>query len=148
MQKKQKYGSKVALRLSTQDEIKASIVYKKEENNSEVLIVFKTNENVEKLVDYRKISFDVIWWKYEGLKVPKSTIIYENGLSYVVRDRAGYSSKILVKILKETSNYCIIENYDYNELKEMGFSSEEINKMKNISIYDEIIINPKIENLS
>lgn len=138
-------GKKVKLRLSTQDEISATISYIAEQSDKSVLIVFKTSDCVEKLIDYRKISFDVIWWKYEGLKIPKSAITYENGLSYVVRNRAGYQDKILVEILKENDNYCIINNYDNEELKSLGFSTKEINNIKKISIYDEIILNPNLE---
>ena len=143
----QKNGKRVTLRLSNQEEIRAEIKYISKQDDGSVLIVFKINEEVEKLIDYRKISFDIIWWKYEGLKAPKSAIIYDNGLSYVVRNRGGYYSKILVKILKESNSYCIIDNYDAEELKNMGYSSEDINNMRNIAIYDEIIVNPQIDDL-
>ena len=145
--KEAKIGNKVLLKLSTQEEIKATIEYLKVEDDESVLIVLKTSDAVEELINYRKISFDIIWWKYDGLKTPKSAIIYDNGLSYVVRNRAGYHSKILIKILKESDKYCIITNYDYEELKNMGYSSAEINNMKEISIYDEVLINPKVEDL-
>ncbi len=141
-----KSGNRVYLRLSNQEEVRASIEYIKQEDD-DTLIVFKINNYVEKLIDYRKISLEVIWWKYEGLKAPKSAIIYDGGLSYVVRNRAGYYNKILVKILKESDKYCVIDNYDYEELKNMGYSSEEIKQMREISIYDQIIINPKVEDL-
>ena len=52
-----------------------------------------------------------------------------------------------MKILKESSSYCVIDNYTYEELKNMGLSSEEINKTKEISIYDELIINPQLEEI-
>ncbi len=138
-------GKKVTLRLSTQDEIDATISYISKQDNKSVLIVFKIGECVEKLIDYRKITFDVIWWRYEGLKVPKSVIIYDNGLSYVVRNRAGYQDKILVEILKENDNYCIVGNYTNEDLKNLGFTTEDISDMKKISIYDEILINPKTQ---
>lgn len=138
-------GEKVTLRLSTQDEVDATISYIAKEGNKSVLIVFKIGDCVEKLIDYRKITFDVIWWKYEGLKIPKLAITYDNGLSYVLRNRGGYKDKILVKILKENDNYCIVGSYDNEDLKSLGFTTEDINGMKKISIYDEIIINPKVE---
>ena len=109
------------------------------------MIVFKIDNCVEKLIDYRKISFDVIWWKYDGLKVPKHAIIYDNGLSYVIRNRGGYKDRILIKILKENDNYCIIGDYSNEELKTLGFTTKDINGMKKISIYDEIILNPEIK---
>lgn len=138
-------GKKVVLRLSTQDEVDATISYIAKQDNKSVLIVFKIGDCVEKLIDYRKITFDVIWWRYEGLKVPKSAIIYDNGLSYIVRNRAGYQDKILVEILKENDNYCIVGNYDNEDLKSLGFTTSDISNMKKISIYDEILINPKIQ---
>lgn len=98
--KEAKIGDKVTLRLSTQDNVTATIEYKAEKNDY-VVLVFKISDCVEKLIDYRKISIDVIWWEYEGLKVPKSAIIYDNGLSYIVRNRGGYLTKILVKYVKK-----------------------------------------------
>ena len=144
--KESQIGNKVTLRLSTQENITATIEYKKEKDNY-VLLILKINNCVEKLIDYRKISIDVIWWEYGGLKVPKSAIIYDNGLSYIVRNRGGYLSKILVKISKEGENYCIISNYDSKELKELGFTTAEINNIKQVTIYDEIVLNPDLKSL-
>ena len=143
--KEAKLNNKVTLRLSTQDEVKAKISYIAEQEDKSILIVFEINDCVEKLIDYRKITFDVIWWRYEGLKVPKSAIYYNNGLSYVVRNRGGYQDEILIEVLKENDNYCIVGNYDNEDLKSLGFNTQEIRSMKNISIYDEILINPKIQ---
>ncbi len=142
--KEAEVGQKIKLRLSTQNEIDAKISYVSEHDNKSTLIVFRIWDSVEQLIDYRKISFDVIWWQYDGLKVPKSAIYYDNGLSYVVRNRGGYYDKILVKILKENNNYCIVDNYDNSELKSLGYNSDEISNMKKISIYDEIVINPDL----
>ena len=142
-----KIGRKVTLRLSTQDEIKATVQYLSNQEDGSVLIVFRISNCVEKLIDYRKITFDIIWWKYEGLKIPKSAIIYDNGLSYVVRNRAGYYNKILVKILKESDNYCIVGTYAYDDLKSMGYDDTDINNMRKISIYDEVVINPNLKDI-
>ncbi len=146
--KEAEVGKKVVLRLSTQDEVSANITQISKQEDESILIVFKISDCVEKLIDYRKISFDIIWWRFEGLKVPKSAIIYDNGLSYVVRNRAGYYNKILVKILKESENYCVVDNYDYEELKSIGYKEEEIYNVRKISIYDEIIVNPSLEDFN
>ena len=71
----------------------------------------------------------------------------ENGLSYVVRNRNGYYNKMLVKILKQNDEYCIVRQYKTEELQELGFSNREIYNMKNIALYDEIVINPTIEQM-
>ena len=101
---------------------------------------FKITKQVEELIKYRKISIDVIWWSDEGLKVPNSTIIFENDRAYVTRKRTGYTDKILIKVVRSNENFSIIQNYTTQELVDLGYSLEEIATMKNISIYDEIII--------
>ena len=60
------------------------------------------------------------------------------------KTRAGYLDKIVVKITRKNEKYSIVTNYDTEELKNLGFSSTDIQKMKNITIYDEIILNPDL----
>ena len=114
-----------------------------QQETGEVMIVFKTNKSVEELISYRKISVDVIWWSYSGLKVPNSSIIEEGGISSIVRNRTGYKDKILVKVLKQNKNYAIIRNYLTEELISLGYDQEEISSMKTIGLYDEVITEPK-----
>ena len=54
---------------------------------------------------------------------------------------------MLVKILKQNDEYCIVRQYKTEELQELGFSNREIYNMKNIALYDEIVINPTIEQM-
>lgn len=82
-----KVGDKASIRLSSNQEISAEVEYVKQEDN-DVLIIFKIGQGVEYLTNYRKISVDIIWWKKEGLRVPNSSIIFENGLGYVIRNKA------------------------------------------------------------
>ena len=133
----------VRLRVSNEDIIKAKIIYKQKENDKTV-IVFEINKNIENLIEYRKISIDVIWWEEQGLKIPKNTIYYDDGLAYVVRNRAGYLERILVKVIEKNDFYCIVNNYETEELSKLGLSTEEIARHKNINLYDEIIVNPEI----
>lgn len=84
--KKAEVGDKVTVRLSTNQEIPAKI-YQKKEDNEKVLLILKITQGVEYLTSYRKISIDLIWWQQEGLRVPNTSIIYENGLSYVIRSK-------------------------------------------------------------
>lgn len=132
-------GDKVTLRLSSSEEIDAHIVYIKEENNARI-IVFEFDEKIEKLLEYRKISFDIIWWKYTGLKVSNSALIEENDNIYVEKNKAGYSEKILVKVLRQNDTYSIVENYDDEELQALGYTEDEISNMGKINVYDEILL--------
>lgn len=137
-----KVGDKVTLRLSTADEVEAEIVHIKNEDNKRIL-VFKIDEKVADLLEYRKISMDIIWWKYTGWKISNSCILEttknDNEISYVEKNRAGYTEKILVKVLRQNENYSIVKNYEKEELRELGFSEDEISDMTSINLYDEII---------
>ena len=119
-------------------EINSEVEFVRQEENGKTMIVFKINKGVEKLISYRKISLDVIWWSFSGLKIPNSAIIQEGDLTYVIRNRTGYKDKILVKILKQNEGYAIIRNYTTSELKELGYKQEEIISMKSIGLYDQI----------
>lgn len=139
-----KLNKTVRLRLANENIVKAEIIYKKNETSNKTIIVFEINDNVENLIEYRKISIDVIWWEVEGLKIPKNAIYYNEGLAYVVRNRAGYLDKILVKIVEENDDYCIVNNYEIEELKKLKNSTEKISSYKKVNLYDEIVINPDV----
>ena len=142
--KQAKVGDKVKVRLSNNIETDAEITNIIKEDDRDIILILRLTEQIKELINYRKITFDLIWWNASGLKVPNQAIVTENELNYVVRSRAGYLSKILVKIKKQGDKYSIIESYDTEELKELGFSDTEIANYKKISIYDEILINPDL----
>ncbi len=86
--KKAQVGDKINIRLSSNQEIPAEIAYINQENNNNILLIVKITQGVEYLTSYRKISLDIIWWERSGLRVPNTSIIYENGLSYLVKTKA------------------------------------------------------------
>lgn len=137
-----KVGDKVKIRYDVDNSITSEIVHINEEEKSRV-IIFKIKDLPEKMINYRKISVDIIWWEYSGLKVPSSAIITENNRAYVERNRAGYNAKVLVKILKQNDSYCIVGNYTTLELQDLGYSYDEIKNMYSIKQYDKIIVNSK-----
>ena len=93
-----KVGEKISLRLSNSDEVDAEIVYVSDTTEDGKIIVFKIKDDVKELIEYRKISLDVIWWKYTGFKVSNDAIITEGDKNYVERNKAGFADKILIKI--------------------------------------------------
>lgn len=143
--KKAEVNKKVKVRLSNNKQIDATISYISQENEEETLVILEINKQISELANYRKISFDLIWWDKTGLKVPNQAIVEKDGLNYVVRNRAGYYDKILVNVIKKNEKYSIVTNYSTDELKELGFSSSDIQTMKIISIYDELILNPDLD---
>ncbi|MCI8545730.1 MAG: hypothetical protein HFJ44_00675 [Clostridia bacterium] len=137
-----KVGDKVKIQYDSDSALSSEIVHINECDKSRVLI-FKVDDLPEKMINYRKMSVEVIWWEYTGLKVPISALIEENGKKYVERNRAGYNAKVLVKILKQDDSYAIIDNYTNSELQEMGYAYDEIINMYSIKQFDKIVVNSK-----
>lgn len=142
--KNARIDDKVKLMLSNLKEIPATISYINIEEDDSRTIAFKITNNIEELIKYREITMEVIWWSYKGWRVPNTALLTEDGKVYVMRNRAGYLDKILVKILRQNDNYTILDRYTTDELKEMGYTSKEISNMPKISLYDEILINPNL----
>jgi len=80
-----KVGDSVKVRLSNNAEISAEITNLIKDENNEVVIILKVQKQIEELINYRKITFDLIWWSASGLKVPNQAIVQENDLNYVIR---------------------------------------------------------------
>ena len=138
-----KVGDTVKIRLSNNHEVTAEIVKISDVIDGETVILFKLTKDVDFLIDYRKISIDIIWWDASGLKVPNSAIITEDDKNYVIRSRTGYSDKILVKVHAQNEDYSIVKNYTTDELRKLGYSTKEISSMTRISLYDEIVLRPE-----
>lgn len=136
-----KVGDKVKLRLYTDEEITAQIEYINKEDELNIVTVFKVNTVEEELIKYRKMSFDVIWWSKEGLKVPNEAIYTkENGLSYVTRNKSGYLTEVLVKIVVKNKDYSLVTSYNTEELEQLSLTEEERQNYAKIKMYDEIVI--------
>ena len=132
-------GKKIELRINSK-EYKAEIAQINEESGKRT-IIFEMDNLTEDLINHRKIMVDVIWSNESGLKVPKQALIQENGLYYVIRNKAGVQTKLLVKVNIQTDKFAIIEPYEKTELQELGYTADEIKNYKKIANYDEIIIN-------
>ena len=132
-------GEKLTLRFADMKEVSAEIVKINEEGNRRV-IIFKITENIENLLEYRKVSFEIVWWKYSGWKISNSALIEKDDATYIKRTKAGVEEEILVKVLRQNDTYSIVENYKDEELNEMGYTLEQIQEFPKIKLYDEIKI--------
>ena len=139
-----KVGDIVKLALPSSKEISAKIEYITKEDNNEVTIIFSFTEGIDELLSYRKVSVDIIWWDESGFKVPNSCIVEEEELNYVIRTRAGYLDKVLVKVQKATENYSIVTNYSTSEIEELNIE-EDIST--SIILYDELLLKPTEEQI-
>ena len=144
--KKAEVGQKVKVRLPSGNEISAEIEYINSQDGEDYVLVFKIEKNIDELIAYRKISFNIIWWSESGKKIPNTAIRYEekgeNKIAYVIRTRAGYQEKIWIKEKKSNGKYTIVSDYTSEELKNLGFTTDEIKSRKTISLYDEILTSP------
>ena len=133
-------GDEVTLRLTTGKVIDAKIVYLGETTKDGRVLVFEIKEGIEDLVEFRKISLDVVWWDYSGYKVSNNVLISRDGKNYVQKYKTTSSEWILVKVRRQNDSYSIISNYSDEEMAEMGFSQEEINDRAKIKLYDRLLI--------
>lgn len=144
--KNAKVEDNVKVRLSNNMEVPAEIVHIIKEDG-DIVIILKLTEQIEELINYRKITFDLIWWSASGLKVPNQAIVKIDELNYVIRNRAGYLNKILVKVKKQGEKYSIVEAYTSEELRKLGLTDKEIGFYRKISLYDEVLINPNLDKI-
>lgn len=145
--KNAKVEDNVKVRLSNNMEVPAEIVHIIKEEDGDIVIILKLTEQIEELINYRKITFDLIWWSASGLKVPNQAIVKIDELNYVIRNRAGYLNKILVKVKKQGEKYSIVEAYTSEELRKLGLTDKEIGFYRKISLYDEVLVNPNLDKI-
>lgn len=143
-------NSTVKLRINNNEKhIKATVSYISEEEDCR-LVILKITNNIEELTKYRKIELDIVWWSDTGFKVPKTAIKNEEifnakkekiaNISMVTVQNAGYKEDVWVKVIRESGNFVIIDNYSENELQKLGIDKNKISQNGSISLYDEIII--------
>ena len=134
-------GNKVTITLSSGNEINSEVKYVAKQDDDKVLIVFDLKTLTDELTQYRKISFNITWWSYSGLKVPNSAILEdEQGLKYVIRKKAGLEQKIIVKVLKKNDKYSVVGTYNNSELEALGIDAKGYIR---ISQYDNILLYPE-----
>ena len=133
-------GDKIKVRIGNEDEAEA-IVAGINEGNGRKIIILKINTNGITLLQYRKVKVEIIWWEGKGLKVSNKSLIKEGDYFYVIRNKAGFKEKILVKLIKETSDYSLIGNYSTEELKDLKLKISE--DRVSINENDEILSNPE-----
>ena len=137
--KEEKEGDKVKITLASDKEVNAE-VFKIKDENGKKLILFKVTTLTEDLSAYRKISFNITWWSYSGIKVPNEAIIEDkDGLKYVEKKITTGINKVLVKVLKKNERYSIISAYSADDLKGLGIDSASY---KGINLHDTIMLYP------
>ena len=137
--KEKKVGDFIKLRIQG-NIINAEIIKLPEKSKkNDKVIILKITENVEKLIDTRSMQITLIWWEKEGLKVSNKAIEEDKGFNFIVKNKWTYKEKIIVKVIKKTEEFSLVENYTSEELKEMGIDISGV-KRPNVQEGDEIMI--------
>ena len=134
-------GDRIGVRIF-EDIVRAEIVKipnKKIKNDK--TMVLKITDNVERLIDTRCLDVDLIWWESEGLMISKKAIEEENGFYFVEKNKWTDKERVMIKIVRESDEMSLVENYTSDELKEMGVDIS--GKRPGIQEDDEIIISKK-----
>lgn len=137
---KYKVGDTISIRLNygNTDKTKAEIFDIKDSDNGKKMLIFKITKNVEGLVDYRKISFDIIWSETVGYKIPNAALSGSGNNATVVLIKYGLEYIVRVKILEQNEDYAIITDLSTADIEELNLSSDDVKRK--INIYDELII--------
>ena len=109
-------------------------VYKIYQNKSDIVIIFKIDNQNVGIYDTRVEEFDIIYKQIEGFKIPKSSIkIVDNKKGvYVVNDQTQDIEFVELKGIEyENDEFVFIDYYNSN-----------IDGIKTVSLYDEIILRP------
>ena len=106
-------------------------IYTKNDKN---VVVFEISEQNIEINDTRLAEFDIIYKSIEGIKIPKSSIVKKDNVEGVY-------------IVSETGSAKFIEikgtSYENEEFIVIDYYKNEIEGVKTIDIYDEIILEPK-----
>ena len=141
-----KLKQKVYLELPNGNVINARIVQINSNSEKSKTLILKINQGIEDLLIYRKVNFNVIWWNDSGFKIPNSSIVEINGLSYVIKTRNGYTNAVLVKLNNQSDYYSIVSNYSTSEIKELRGVMQGANTT--LTLYDELLTKPTETDIS
>lgn len=133
-----KQYSKYRIRISDFENktIYASLINKLQDENYNYCL-FKISNEIDGLIDYRKLSCEVVWNSVSGMAVPTNAIYKdaEKGYDYVLMVYGAEYVKVPIKIVASSDSIVIADNYSKEEIEAMGLD----NRFK-LELYDELII--------
>lgn len=106
-------------------------IYTKNDKN---VVVFEISEQNIEINDTRVAEFDIIYKSIEGIKIPKGSIVKKDNVEgvYIVSETGSAKFTEIKGTSYENEEFIVIDYY-----------KNEIEGVKTIDIYDEIILEPK-----
>ncbi|SHJ13319.1 putative membrane fusion protein [Geosporobacter subterraneus DSM 17957] len=120
-----------------QGQVKGQI-FKIIENDNNVAILFKMDEHIDDFQKLRSVDLEAIVLNYEGLKVPKDSILEKDGKKGVlVLDINRYATFKPVKVKGYDETSAIVHSNIFYEKE-----GDQQKAVDTIKLYDEIVKNP------
>ncbi|MBO5477925.1 MAG: hypothetical protein J6A15_09270 [Clostridia bacterium] len=133
-----KQYSKYRIRISDFENktIYASLINKLQDDEYNYCL-FKITNEIDSLIDYRKLSCEVVWNTVSGMAVPTNAVYKdaEKGYDYVLMVYGAEYVKVPIKIVASSDSIVIADNYSKEEIEAMGLDS----RFK-LELYDELVI--------
>lgn len=99
--------------------------------------IFSIYNEIDNLVDYRKLSCEVVWNTVSGMAVPLNSIYTEEtqGYEYVLMVYGTDYVKVPINIIAKSDSIALVENVSEDEYKKYNLDSTF-----KLELYDELII--------
>ena len=99
--------------------------------------LFEIDNEIDDVIDYRKLSCEIVWNTFSGMAVPMNSIYNneEKGYSYVLMVYGADYVEVPVKILQSSDSIAIVENLTQEELNSFGYTKGFV-----LELYDELVI--------
>lgn len=99
--------------------------------------IFKMNNDVDNVVDFRAMSCEIIWRSYSGLAVPLTSISRneEKGYDYVRMVFGTKYVEVPINIVRKSDSIAIVSNFTKEQYQEFGLEKE-----CTVELYDELVI--------
>ena len=99
--------------------------------------IFEIQNEIDSLVDYRKLSCEVIWNTISGMAVPLNAIYHddEQNYDYVLMVYGTDYKRVAVNIKRKSDSIAIVENVDKSTTESYGLDTSFV-----LEMYDELVI--------
>ena len=99
--------------------------------------IFEIHNEIDSLVDYRKLSCEVIWNTISGMAVPLNAIYHddEQNYDYVLMVYGTDYKRVAVNIKRKSDSIAIVENVEKSVAESYGLDTSFV-----LEMYDELII--------
>ena len=133
-----KQGTNYTIRISDLENknIRATLI-KNIQNEEYNYSLFEIDNEIDDIIDYRKLSCEIVWNTFSGMAIPINAIYTseEKGYSYVLMVYGADYVEVPIKILQSSDSIAIVDNLTQEELDNIGYTRGFI-----LELYDELVI--------